>query len=81
VTVVWTDTSLAGLAETPASIGREILRKVRTARRFPTMFPERHRGRYRGYRWFPAGAWLVFYQVAGKRLIVLGIMHGTMRDA
>ncbi len=81
MTVAWTDTALEGLAEAPAKVGREILRKIRIARRVPTMFPERHRGRYRGYRWFPAGDWLVFYQVIGKRLIVLGVMPGMMQDA
>jgi len=81
MTVLWTDTALDGLAEVPASTGQEILRKIRSARRFPNMYPARQRGRYRGYRWFPAGEWLVFYQVTGKRLIVMGILHGRRREA
>lgn len=79
--IVWTPTALDDLAHTPAATGREVLRKLRTARRFPGMFPERQRGRYRGYRWFPVGDWLVFYQVAQPRLIVVGIMHGKQRGA
>ena len=81
MTVLWTDTALADLAEVPAATGQEILRKIRSARRFPNMYPERQRGRYRGYRWFPAGEWLVFYQATGKRLNVMGILHGRQRKA
>lgn len=79
--VRWTETALDGLGEVSSITGEAILRKIKLASRFPNMFPERQRGRYRGYRWFPVGDWLVTYQVVGKRLIVTGVLHGARRDA
>lgn len=81
MSVRWTETALAHLAEVPAPIGGAILRKLRLAGRFPQMFPERQRGVYRGYRWFPVQDWLVFYREAGKHIIVLGILHGARSGA
>ena len=81
MTVRWTETALDHLAEVPASVGEAILRKVRLASRYPGMFPERQRGSYRGYRWFPVDGWLVFYREAGRSIIVLGIAHGARRGA
>lgn len=77
----WTATALRHLEQVPAVIGEDILEGIRTAARYPQMHPERSRGRYRGYRWFPVGPWLVFYQVKGEQIIVLGILHGARRHA
>jgi len=79
VKIRWTATALGHLAEVPATIGEDILKRVETAAQYPLMYPERHRGRWRGYRWFPVSSWLVFYQTAGGSIIVRGILHGARR--
>ena len=79
--IVWTSTALGGLADVPSVVGAAILRKVKLAGKFPDMFPERQRGRYRGYRWFPVGDWLVIYQVIGRRLAIMGVVHGARADS
>lgn len=78
--ISWTDTALRHLARVPPAIGEDILRRVRIMTEYPLMYPERRRGRYRGYRWFPVGAWLVFYQVEQDRIIIRGILHGARRE-
>jgi plasmid stabilization system protein ParE len=79
VKIRWTATALNHLAEVPAIIGEDILQRVEMAAQYPLMYPERHRGRYRGYRWFPVSSWLVFYQVVGEEIIIRGILHGARR--
>ncbi len=77
----WTATALRHLAGVPAGVGEDILQRVRTASEYPSMYPERRRGRYRGYRWFPVSSWLVFYQVLRDEIIIRGILHGARRQA
>ena len=81
MSIRWTESALAHLAEVPSPVGEAILRKVRLASRFPRMFPERQRGSYRSYRWFPADDWLVFYREVGRHVVVIGILYGGRRDA
>jgi plasmid stabilization system protein ParE len=79
VRIRWTATGLSHLAEVPAALGEEILARVQMAAQYPLMYPERRRGRYRGYRWFPVSSWLVFYQVLEEEIIIRGIWHGARR--
>ncbi len=79
--IFWTDTALESLEAVPADIGTAVLRKLKLAARFPEMHPERQRGRYRGYRWFPVGDWLVLYRVVPNRLVVMTVLHGARSDA
>lgn len=74
----WTATALRHLAGVPAGVGEDILQRVRTASEYPSMYPERRRGRY---RWFPVSSWLVFYQVVRDEIIIRGILHGARRQA
>ena len=77
----WTATALRQLAKVPAAVGEEILERVERAADYPLMYPERRRGQYRGYRWFPVSSWLVFYGLGGEEIIIRGIMHGARRGA
>lgn len=77
----WTATALRHLAEVPAQVGEDILKGISYTAQYPHRYPERRRGRYRGYHWFPVGPWLVFYQVKGEQIIHLGILHGARRHA
>lgn len=77
----WTATALRHLGNLPALLGEEVLERVETAAQYPHMYPERRRGRYRGYRWFPVSSWLVFYQVVGEEITIRGILHGARREA
>lgn len=79
--ILWTATALDGLEAVTAREGTAILRKLELAAKFPEMHPERQRGRYRGYRWFPVGDWLVIYRIVDKRLVVMTVLHGTRSDA
>lgn len=79
--VYWTDTALQHLAAVPRSVGEDILRAVELAAQFPRMYPERRRGWYRGYRWFPVASWLVFYQIGRDRIIIRGILRGARRGS
>ena len=79
--ILWTATALRALEAVPRRPAESILGRLEVAARHPWMYPLRGRGRYRGYRWFPAGPWLVFYQVVGPALVVRGILHGSRRGA
>jgi plasmid stabilization system protein ParE len=81
VKVLWTATALGHLDEIPRVPAEQALAKLEVAAEHPEMYPRRERGRYRGYRWFPVGRWLVFYQVATDAVIVLGILHGAREGA
>jgi plasmid stabilization system protein ParE len=81
VKILWTETALRHLEEVPRRPAEQILARLETASQFPQMFPARQRGRYRGYHWFPAEDWLVFYSIVDESLIVRGILHGALRDA
>jgi plasmid stabilization system protein ParE len=47
----------------------------------PRMYPIRRRGLFRGYRFFVAGSFLFFYEVAGGELRLSAILPGMMRRA
>ncbi len=79
--IVWTPTALTHLRGAPRIVGDEIVQRLDLAARFPRMYTERARGRYRGCRWFVVGPWLVFYRVAPKAVVVRGIWHGSRFDA
>lgn len=79
--IVWTATALRHLDAVPRAPAEQILDKLETAARYPEMYPIRQRGRYRGYRWFPAGAWLVFYELVEETLAVRGIVYGAREEA
>jgi plasmid stabilization system protein ParE len=81
VKILWTQTALDQLEEVPRRPAEQILAKLEAASRHPEMYPVRQRGRHRGIRWFPAGAWLVFYEVSEDALVVRGILYGAMREA
>jgi mRNA-degrading endonuclease RelE of RelBE toxin-antitoxin system len=53
---------------------RELISEdLRYLRRFPHLYPVRTRGRFRRYRWFRAGNWLVYYRVVGKTVYIRGL--------
>ena len=79
--VRWTATALRHLVGVPAVIGEDILRAVQTVAQYPHMYPERWRGRYRGYLWFPVRSWLVFSQVVKDKIIIRGILHAARGEA
>ncbi len=79
--VVWTATALRHLRGVPRVVGEEILQKLELATRFPRMYTERGRGRYRGCRWFPVGPWLTFYRIKSQAIVVCGVWHGARYDA
>ena len=79
--ILWTATALGTLDDVPYDIGMDILRGLQLAADFPGMHPERRRGRYRGYRWFPVASWLVFYDVTKQAIVIRGIRVGRgVRD-
>jgi plasmid stabilization system protein ParE len=81
VKILWTETALHHLDEVPAAPAAQVLARLEAASRHPEMYPARQRGAFRGYRWFPAGSWLVFYETAESALIVRGILHGARKKA
>jgi len=79
VKIRWTATALRQLAEVPAAVGEEIVERLERAADYPLMYPERRRGQYLGYRWFPVSSWLVFYGLGEEVIIIRGILHGARR--
>ncbi|MFB3920210.1 MAG: type II toxin-antitoxin system RelE/ParE family toxin [Terriglobia bacterium] len=61
--IVWPETILDVLSEISRKERDLILEKVDRLERFPNLYPIRGKGRFRRFRWFFAGNWLVFYRV------------------
>lgn len=68
--VVWPQYIFEVLRELPAKQRGAILEKVDVLQHFPRMYPVRGGGRFRRYRWFVAGQWLVYYRLVGETVYI-----------
>ena len=68
--VVWPDYLLEILRELSEKQREVILKKVDRLERFPFLYPVRRKGRFRRLRWFVAGEWIVYYQVAADTVYI-----------
>ena len=71
--VVWPETILEVLRELPLREREIILEKTEALRSFPKMYPVRGKGRFRHYRWFVAGNWLVYYRLVGDTVYIRAV--------
>ena len=72
--IVWMDPVLEVFRSLPPREQDEIIARVRQLANFPYMYPVRTKGRrFRRYRWFVAGNWLVYYRVAQKTVYIRGL--------
>lgn len=72
--VVWARSVWEVFQELPESERIEILEHLKYLRLFPHMYPLRIRGRrFRRYRWFRAGNWIVYYRVVSDTVYIRGL--------
>ncbi len=71
--VVWPQSLIDLMLEMPEPERERILKKVGRLEAFPQMYPVRATGPFRGYRWFFAGPWLVYYRVVEAKVYVRAI--------
>jgi len=50
-----------------------MLDKVELLASFPQMYPVRGKGRFRGYRWFLTGNWIVYYRFVENTVYIRGL--------
>jgi len=79
--LVWPQTVVDALLELPEEEFGMIVRKAERLRRFPEMYSIRGRGRFRRCRWFLAGKWIVYYQVAGAKVLIRAVWPARGRSA
>jgi len=79
--IVWTQTIVDATLELPGEDFGVIVRKAEMLRRFPEMYPIRGRGRFRRCRWFLAGKWIVYYQVAAGKVFMRAVWPARSRHA
>ena len=61
--VIWPQSLIDFMLELPEPERARILEKTKRLETFPEMYSIRAEGPFRGYRWFFAGSWLVYYRV------------------
>jgi plasmid stabilization system protein ParE len=71
--IVWADPVRDAFLDLPERERELIDRHFKLLVHFPEMYPVRMHGRFRRYRWFLAGDWLVFYRVLGNVIYVRGL--------
>jgi hypothetical protein len=81
VEIVWPQTVVDALLKLPEKDFGLIIRKAEMLRRFPEMYPIRGRGRFRRCRWFLAGKWIMYYQVAGEKVFMRAVWPARSRSA
>lgn len=79
--LVWPQTVVDALLELPEKEFGLIIRKAEVLRRFPEMYPIRGRGRFRRCRWFLAGKWIIYYQVAQEQIFFRAVWPARRRSA
>ena len=65
----------------PREVQRRMAQSIELISAFPRMYPVRRRGLMRGYRYFVAGRFLVYYSVSAKEIRVSAIIPAVMRGA
>ena len=79
--LVWPQTVVDALLELPQKEFGLIIRKAEVLRCFPQMYPIRGRGRFRRCRWFLAGKWIIYYQVAQEKVCFRAVWPARRRSA
>jgi len=73
VPVVWSEEVFALLGELSSAQREAILEKIDLLQHFPRLYPVRTRRRFRGYRWFLAGEWIVYYRFVEGAIYIRGL--------
>ncbi|MBI1955965.1 MAG: hypothetical protein HYS38_06185 [Acidobacteria bacterium] len=71
--VIWPQRLVDLVLEMPDREREGIFRKIAHLETFPEMYPVRASGPFRGYRWFLAGSWLVYYRVVEGKVYLRAI--------
>jgi len=79
--IVWPQTVIDAMLKLPEKDFGLIIHKAEMVRRFPEMYPVRGRGRFRRCRWFLAGKWIVYYQVAEGKVFMRTLWPARARSA
>jgi plasmid stabilization system protein ParE len=81
VTVLFSEGAAEVFDELPTYAQHRIERSIELISTFPRIYPRRRRGMMRGYRYFVAGRFLVYYSIAGSEVRVAAIIPAAMRKA
>ncbi|MFN7934828.1 MAG: hypothetical protein U0R19_15980 [Bryobacteraceae bacterium] len=68
-------------AELPEKAKRDAAVTIDMLDRYPRIHPIRRRGVMRGYRFFVAGRFLVYYRVTSEEVQIAAVIPGMMRSA
>lgn len=81
MTVFFADAALEIFETLPEETKRRAAFAIDLIAIFPQMYPIRYRGLMRGYRYFIAGRYLIYYSVSSSEIRVAAIIPAAMRRA
>jgi plasmid stabilization system protein ParE len=81
VTILFADGIAEAFDELPQSAQHNATQSFELISTFPRLYPRRRRGVMRGYRYFVAGRFLVYYSIAGDEIRISAILPAAMRRA
>jgi len=71
--IVWAQSVLDVLLDLTPKEQKIIMEKAGRLEQFPSLYPTRAEGLFRGHRWLLAGNWLVYYRVVGDTVYIRGL--------
>ena len=81
MTIFFAEGVAEAFEELPRNAQRSATESLKLISAFPRMYARRRRGVMRGYRYFVAGRFLVYYSISGSEIRISAIIPAAMRGA